>query len=88
VTEQALAADALVDEAMEVGSESLTLNAKLLRHELLTVKAELERELQELVLDCVDCGRTVHWVAGLGVRPGHWAHREPAPHDIVVTERP
>jgi hypothetical protein len=22
----------------------------------------------------------VHWVGGLGVSPGHWAHREPAPH--------
>jgi hypothetical protein len=52
----------------------------MLRLELLNVKADLERELGQLVLDCSDCGRTVHWVAGLGVSPGHWAHREPAPH--------
>jgi hypothetical protein len=24
----------------------------------------------------------VHWVSGLGVMPGHWAHQEPAPHEI------
>jgi hypothetical protein len=44
------------------------------------VKADLERELERLVLDCVVCGRTVHYVGGLGVRAGHWAHDEPAPH--------
>jgi hypothetical protein len=22
----------------------------------------------------------LHWIVGLGVSPGHWAHREPAPH--------
>jgi len=26
------------------------------------------------------CGLDVHWVSGLGVSPGHWGHREPAPH--------
>ena len=26
---------------------------------------------------CTACGRTVHWVAGVGISPGHWAHREP-----------
>jgi hypothetical protein len=56
----------------------------MLRLELLRVKADLERELAELVLDCTDCGRTVHWVSGLGVAPGHWAHREPAPHHAPV----
>ena len=25
-------------------------------------------------------GLDVHWVGGLGVKPGHWAHQEPAPH--------
>lgn len=25
--------------------------------------------------------RTVHYVGGLGVRAGHWAHAEPAPHE-------
>jgi hypothetical protein len=44
------------------------------------VKADLERVLERLVLDCIVCGRTVHYVGGLGVRAGHWAHAEPAPH--------
>ena len=34
------------------------------------MKADIERELRTLVLDCRDCGRTVHWVAGLGVTHG------------------
>jgi hypothetical protein len=33
------------------------------------------------VLDCRDCERNVHYVAGLGIEVGHWAHAEPAPHD-------
>jgi hypothetical protein len=84
VTEQAVAADTLVDEAIAAGldaSHPVTLQAKLLRLELLNVKADLERELGGLVLDCSDCGRTVYWVAGIGTTPGRWAHREPAPHD-------
>jgi hypothetical protein len=28
----------------------------------------------------LNCRQCVHWVSGLGVRPGQWAHREPAPH--------
>jgi hypothetical protein len=83
LSEQAAKADELVDEALSAGldgSHPVTLQAKMLRLELLKVKADLERELGRLVLDCSDCGRTVHWVAGLGVSPGHWAHREPAPH--------
>jgi hypothetical protein len=52
----------------------------MLRLELLNVKAELVRELGQLDLGCSSFGRTVHWIAGLGVTPGHWAHREPAPH--------
>ena len=51
----------------------------MLRLELLNVKADLERELGTFVLDC-SRSQTVHWVAGLGVSPGHWSHREPAPH--------
>jgi hypothetical protein len=77
----------VVDEAFKAGldgSHPLTLSAKMLRLELLNVKADLERELGRLVLDCSDCGRTVHWVAGLGSRPGHWAHRELAPHGEPV----
>jgi hypothetical protein len=41
----------------------------MLRLELLKVKADLERELEDLVLDCRRCGLDVYWVAGLGVRP-------------------
>jgi hypothetical protein len=47
---------------------------------LLSVKANLERGLERVVLDCVACGRTVHYVGRLGVRACHWAHAEPAPH--------
>jgi hypothetical protein len=83
LSEQAAKADALVDEAIalgHLGSEPLIVHAKMLRLELLKVKSDLERELETFVLDCGDCSLTVHWVAGLGVTPGHWAHREPAPH--------
>jgi hypothetical protein len=52
----------------------------MLRLELLKVKADLERELEDFVLNCEKCGLDVHWVSGLGVSPGHWALREPAPH--------
>ena len=87
VSEQAARADVVVDEAMATGldgSHRVTLQAKMLRQELLQVKADLERELGCLVLDCSACGRTVHWVAGLAATPGHWAHREPAPHGEPV----
>jgi hypothetical protein len=83
VSEQAAKADAVVDEAFAAGldgSHPVTLQAKMLRQELLQVKADLERKLGRLVLDCSACGRTVHWVPGLAASPGHWAHREPAPH--------
>jgi hypothetical protein len=83
LSEQAVAANALVDEAIDAGpdgSHALTVYAKMLRLELLKVKADLERDLGRLVLDCTDRGQTVHWVAGLGISIGHWAHREPAPH--------
>jgi hypothetical protein len=83
VAEQAAKADALVDEAVAAGlsgSHPVTVQAKMLRLELLNVKADLERELGRLVLNCSDCGQRVHWVPGLGTEAGHWAHREPAPH--------
>ena len=50
------------------------------RLDLLKVKADLERELEDFSLNCTKCGLDVHWVSGLGVTSGHWAHREPAPH--------
>jgi hypothetical protein len=83
VSEKAAKADAVVDEASAAGldgSHPVTLQTKMLRQELLQVKADLERELGHLVLDCSACGGTVHWVAGLAASPGYWAHREPAPH--------
>ena len=81
--DQAAKADDLVDEAIDVGhgrSDPLVVHAKMLRLELLKVKADLERELEDFVLNCENCGLDVHWVSGLGVSPGHWVHREPAPH--------
>jgi hypothetical protein len=87
VAEQAAKADDLVDEAIEVGhgrSDPLVTHAKMLRLELLKVKADLERELEDFVPNCRQCGLDVHWVADLGVSPGHWAHREPAPHGEPV----
>ena len=82
IAEQAVKADELVDEAKATGGgdHPVTVHAKMLRLELLKVKADLECELEDFVLDCSKCGLDVHWVSGLGVSPGHWAHREPAPH--------
>jgi hypothetical protein len=88
ITDQAVKTEALVDEAVAAGlgsSHPVTIQAKLLRLEILKVKADLEEGLSEFLLDCSACGREVHWVSGLGSQPGHWAHREPAPHgDPVV----
>lgn len=86
IAEQVVKADALVDQATAAGggSHPVTIHAKMLRLELLRVKAELERTLGDLVLNCSSCGRDVHWVPGLGVRAGHWAHAEPAPHGEPV----
>jgi hypothetical protein len=52
----------------------------MLRLQLLKVKADLERELEDFSLNCSKCGLDVHWVAGLAIAPGHWSHAEPAPH--------
>ena len=73
VAEQAAKADALVDEAIEVGhgrSDPLVTHAKMLRLELLKVKADLERELETWSLNCTKYGLDVHWISGLGVSPG------------------
>jgi hypothetical protein len=59
----------------------------MLRAELLSVKADLERELEKIVLDCAVCGRKAHYVGGLGVRARHWAHAEPAPHSTPKLSR-
>lgn len=72
----------LVDEAKAAGGgdHPVTVHAKMLRLELLKVKADLERELEDFSVNCSKCGLDVHWVSGLGVSPGHWAHREPPSH--------
>jgi hypothetical protein len=91
VGEQSAAANAIVDEALDAGldgSHPVTVYAKMLRLDLLNVKADLERELEDLVLSCRRSGLDVHWVAGLGVKPGHWGHREPAPHGELATQDP
>jgi hypothetical protein len=82
VSEQAAKADDLVDEAKAAGGgdHPVTVHAKMLRLELLKVKADLERELEDFSINCSRCGLDVHWVSGLGITPGHWAHAEPAPH--------
>jgi hypothetical protein len=82
IAEQAVKADDLVDEAKAAGGgdHPVTVQAKMLRLELLKVKAAPERELEDFSLNCSRCGLDVHWISGLGVSPGHWAHREPAPH--------
>ena len=77
----------LVDEMYAAGlpdGEGPVLAAKMLRADLLRVKGDLERELGRWVLDCQRCSRRVHWVAGIGIRPGHWAHAEPAPQHAVT----
>jgi hypothetical protein len=87
VAEQAKNASAIVDEAHDAGldgSHPVTLQAKMLRLELMNVKGDLERELGRLVLHCTACGQRVHWVSGVGVSPGHWGHRFPAPHGEPV----
>jgi len=79
--EQAVKADELKEAATAGGGDHpVTIHAKMLRLELLKVKADLERELETWSLNCTKCGLDVHWVSGLGVSLGHWAHREPAPH--------
>ena len=55
VSEQAASASGIVDEAVAAGldgSHPVTLQAKMLRLELLKVKADLEHELEDFVLNC------------------------------------
>lgn len=83
IAERALQTSPVIDEAHNAGldgSRPVTLQAKMLRPELLNVKSDLEREPGRLLLHCSACGLGVHWVTGLGASPGHWAHREPATH--------
>ena len=54
VAEQAVKAQELVDEARAAGggNHPVTVHAKMLRLELLKVKADLERELGNFSLNC------------------------------------
>jgi hypothetical protein len=79
VAEQAQVADDHVDRAMTADREEVILEAKRLRLVLLNVKTDLERELATWSPNCQECSLDVHWVAGLGVTPGHRSHAEPAP---------
>jgi hypothetical protein len=87
--ERARDAYRLVEEAHAVDprdESGLVAAAKRLRMEVLQTKAELERELGNVVLNCRRCNRRVHWVPGVGPQPGHWAHAEPSPpgHEPVI----
>jgi hypothetical protein len=88
IAEQAATTNKFIDEAMEDGlaaDYSITIAAKQVRLELLKVKADLERELGKLVLNCTACGMEVHWVQGVSLAdPGHWGHRFPARHGEPV----
>jgi hypothetical protein len=70
--------DELVDEATAAGGRDHpnTIHVKMLRLELLNVKAY--PELETWVPDCTKCGLDVHWVSGSPSIPP--PHREPAPH--------
>jgi hypothetical protein len=84
VAKQAQNAYHLIDTLSAVGlapDDGPMLAAKDLRAELLRLKGDLERELSGWVLDCQRCNGRVHWVSGVGSRPGHWGHAEPAPKD-------
>ena len=72
ISEQATSASGVIDEALAAGLPSdhpVTLQAKILRLELLKVKADLERELESFSLNCSKCGLDVHWVSGLANTP-------------------
>jgi hypothetical protein len=76
VAEQAANTNKVVDEAMDAGLASdhpVNISPKQARLELLRVKADLERELSKLVLNCTACGMEVHSVSGVNMAdPGHW----------------
>jgi hypothetical protein len=92
LSEQAAKADELVNHALIEGldgSHPLTVQAKMLRLELLKVKADMERELGQFVLDCSRCGQTVHWVAGLGVQSrALGVEASPGSQMLFLTARP
>jgi hypothetical protein len=78
VAEQAAKADHWSTRRSRPGTigRLLVTHAKMRWLELLNLKADLERELGNLSLNCSKCGLDVHWVSGLGITSGHWADRE------------
>ena len=72
----------LLAEAQEANAPpGVTAAAREMHANLQRTKHEAEDVLVAFVLDCVRCGRRVHWVPGEGCELGHWAHAEPAPDD-------
>lgn len=51
------------------GSDKIVVSTRMLRAELLSVKADLERELEKVVLDCAVCGKRVTTSAVSACRP-------------------
>jgi hypothetical protein len=75
----------LVDEAIEVGrcrSEPIVTHTGMLPLELPNVKTDLELELEDS-RSCSKSRLDLHWLSELGIAPGHSAHRESAPHEVV-----
>jgi hypothetical protein len=85
IAEQAVKADELVDEAKAAGGgdHPVTVHAKMLRLELLKVKADLERELEDFSLNvrsagstCIGClGSACHLATGRTESPRRTASR-------------
>jgi hypothetical protein len=71
LSEQAAKADELVDEAAATGGgdHPVTIHAKMLRLELLKVKADLERELEDFVPTARSAASTFIGSAASGSRP-------------------
>jgi hypothetical protein len=76
LAEQAAKADDLADDGKAAGGgdHQVTIYAKMLRLELLKVKADLDRELETWVPNCTKCG--LGRVLGQWSRrdAGHWTH--------------
>jgi len=89
LSEQALKADDLVDEATAAGggSHPVTVHAKMLRLELLNVKADLERELGTWVALSLEDARLWFTQLASALQHAHDAgiiHRDVKPANIIV----
>jgi len=81
LAEQAAKADDLADDGKAAGGgdHQVTIHAKMLRLELLKVKADLDPSWRRGCRTAPSVGSDVCWVSGLGVTPGTGHTREPAP---------